>query len=267
MNSSMKLLTSVCCMFLVSTAGAQILQNWQFDDADSTTIDGAANEVGGGASWGDGSGSTPTVQSGQLDLAVNLDGTWYADIADITSGIYQLDVTGVTFGSISGGSNDHFSFGFTENTGSTNERSWDVLGSNSRDRAIFVLGNENDSGGLDALGFSQGTTFQTSATDLTSDFTGTFDFRILWDATNQTVDFSYQRNGGGYSAMGSQLSYTDTDAVGYLILDFDMNNSTGSDSAQLGAVTLAVIPEPSSLLLMGIAGILGVSLLRRRGSR
>jgi len=254
-------------ILLTMTAGtfasAQVIEDWQFGDANGTGLSSAANSVGT-TSWGSGSGSEPTVQSGQLDIAVTLDGTWYADVADISSGIYQLDVTGVTFGSISGGSNDHFSFGFTEDTGSSNERSWDVLGSNSRDKAMFVLGNENDSGGLDALGFSQGTTFQTSATDLTSDFTGTFDFRILWDATNQTVDFSWQRNGGGYSAMGSQLSYLDTDAVGYLLLDFDMNNSTGSDSAQLGAVTLTAIPEPSSLLMVGLAGIMGFLTLRRR---
>lgn len=249
-------------------AAVVVIDDWQFADTAGTLLSSATNSAGT-TSWAlPASGTNPVTNgSGQLQFgAVNSSagGLQYADIANLTTGTYQLDVVGITFnnGALTGGTDDFVAFGLVDDTGSTNGRSFSVAGSNSRDKVFFVLGNENNSSGVDMRVVSHGVE-QTLSRDLTTGFGGTYDVRVILNATDKSGSVLLQVSGGGYTQVGPQFTYTDTDPAALLLLNYSLNNfnNIGNDFARVDRVTLSAVPEPASLGLLALGSI---ACLRRR---
>ena len=73
------------------------------------------------------------------------------------------------------------------------------------------------------------------------------------------MDFNAVWSGGGYAALTGTRTSTDGDF--YVRIDLS-TASAPANSLELGAVTVTVVPEPASLALLAVGGV--VFLRRRR---
>lgn len=250
-----KIIVTTLTLLGFGLANAQVIHQWNFNDTAGTSHTAAVDSVGSMtfSTNSNGAGNWTTNGSGQLTGGGGTIGN--ADIVNISTGIYQMDLTGVTFTALTGGTDDWGIFGM-RSFNSSNITGFNGTNSSGANQAIIVFGNENNGSGLDFEVINNGTS--TLVNDVTSDFTGTFDFRVVIDFDNDTADYLWQRNGGGYSSIVSQQS----NAVA-IIDALTLGGSTFSDTISIDQVTFSAIPEPSTLLLMGVA-LGSLAIFRRR---
>jgi hypothetical protein len=242
---------------LALSAGAQTLSQWNFNDTAGTDLGSAVDSIGSATFSGNlgGGGTWDTNGSGQL---TGLGRIGNADIADQTTGIYQFDLTGVTLTSFSGGTDDTVAFGI-RSFSSGNNTGFNGDGASSSNIAVIVFGNENDSGGLDMEIIDNNASVGT-VTDATTDFTGTFDFRITLDLDSNAANYYWQRNGGGYNTIVSQ-QFNNPASLNFLFL---ASNGFGAD-ASIDTATWSAVPEPSTYALFaGGLALLSIMIRRRR---
>lgn len=251
------LLTSLfTCAALAASAQLVIQNQWEFNDTAGTDLGSAVDSVGSAQfNTGLGGGGTwDTNGSGQL---TGLGRFGQASISGPTTGIYQLDLKGVTLSSFSGGTDDVVAFGLRSFASNNNVAAFGGATS-SADQATIVFGNENDSGGLDIQVYDNGADLGLQ-TDVYN-FSSTFDFRILRDLDNDTADYLIQVDGGGYTPIVSQQF--NSAAVNLLAIG---SNGFGA-TVGVDEVTWTAVPEPSTYaIILGVMA-LGVVWYRRRRS-
>lgn len=254
-----KIISIATTLLFAGIVNAQVINQWNFADTAGTSHTAAVDSVGSTtfSTQVNGAGNWTTNGSGLLTGGGGTIGN--ADIADVSTGVYQMDLTGVTFTSLSGGTDDWGVFGLRSGASSSTFlstiSSFDNL-SPSFDQAVLVFGNENNSSGLDLRVIDNGTA--TLVNDVTANFTGTFDFRILIDLTNDTADYLWQVNGGGYNTIVSQQ----LNAVASINI-LALGGSTFSDTISIDQASWAAIPEPSTFMLVGLA-LGALAIFRRR---
>jgi hypothetical protein len=250
------LIASLLSFATLAASGQVILHQWDFSDTAGTDISAVSDSVGS-LSFGTATNNPGNWTTNGTGLLTGGDGGHgHADITNINSGVYQFDLTGVTFTALSGGTDDSIAFGLRSFT-SGNITRFEVAGDSSSNQSVLVIGNENGSSGLDFRVIDNNVA--TLVSDATSDFTGTYDFRILLDFDNDTADYLYQLNGGGFTNIVSQ-QFNAVAAIDNLYF----SGSTFSDTISINQATFTQVPEPSTYaLLLGVL-VLGLALMRRR---
>jgi hypothetical protein len=141
------LLTCAALAGAASIAGAAVvIEQWDFNDDSGTTMSNVTNSVGS-TSWADDITAVSTDGSGYLtNTNTSSGGTSNADIADLSSGVYELTMTGVDFTGLSGGTDDFVGIGFRNGTSTA---TWST---SSFDRVTLMVGNiDNDTTSWDAV--------------------------------------------------------------------------------------------------------------------
>lgn len=257
-HMNQRALLALLPVFAASVASAQVvIHNWEFNDPSGTDLAAAADSVGSALFNQDagGGGTWETNASGSLS---GLGRIGNADISDVTSGVYQLDLTGVTMSNMAGGTDDVVFFAL-RSFSSGNNTGFSGAGSSSSNQAVIVFGNENDSGGLDVEVIDNNVSLGLSR-DVTTDFSGTFDLRIVLDMDNDSANYFYQQNGGGYTQIVAQ-QFNGAGTITHLALG---SNGFGA-TVNIDTVTFTAVPEPSTYaLLSGMVVLAGILMRRRR---
>jgi len=246
---------------LALNAGAQVLNQWNFSDTSGTSLTAAGDSVGS-ATFSNGTNGGGTFQTNGSGFLVGSNRMGNADIADQTTGIFQYDLTGITFTAGYGttSADDSFFFGIRDSASSTITNF--TSNSGSFDEAVIVIGNDDSAAGVDWTVYDNGSNVG-SGTNLggSTDFSGTWDFRIVLDLDNDTADYFYQVNGGGYNTIVSQ-QFNGVGTITHIALGSVVSFN---DTVSIDQATWSAVPEPSAYAL--IAGTLALSwiMVRRRG--
>lgn len=242
------------------TAQASTLMQFDFDDNAGTELQQASPTTGN--SWGtafahpvsevDGSGNfVITGDFGSTDTVLL---TSAFDTAASTD-IYELIFSGVTMSNLSG--NDSLVFAYRTSGSGT------ALPGSSSTRAWMRIGDfAGTTGTLDIEAGPDRDNLQRTGTDLVST-ANSFDFIAQWDTGNDTLRFFYDI-GTGRNQIGSDLASVDG-TISHIGMYANVSDSGAGDSISIDSISLIAIPEPGTLVLVGIA--LGVLAIFRRRLR
>jgi len=246
--------TALTTMALVTVwVNAQtVVQDWQFNDANGTTLNNAANSVGGGNSFDTDLSGVETDGSGLLTVnnAGSTANSWL-DTANLgyTTGQYLIEANIASWNLNTDNGASGLYVGFMDgNNNTTVTADFNIISNGTNMILASRIGDTTRSGS---------TNFALSGSDLT--------IRVLVDldaGTSGEVTTSYD--------LGSTGTFTDIvtgeSLNGRSLVDFrfrqSANWSGASDSLSMDYLTITQIPEPSSIFLL--ASGLTLCLLHRR---
>ncbi len=245
-------LLAILAVGAAAPASAQTIVNqWLFNDVSGTDLGAAVASVGS-ATFSSNLGGGGTWQTNGSGLLSGQGRIGNADVADFSTGIYQYDLVGVTMTTMSGATDDSVFFGLRSFSAATNTS---FTSSSGSDQATIVFGNENNTGGLDFRIYNA--TVGSAIINTSLSFSDTYDFRIILDLDNNTADYLYQANGGGYTSIIAQQ----VNAVATITF-LGLGSNALNETVNINQAQLSAIPEPSTALML-LSG-LGVLALRRR---
>jgi hypothetical protein len=236
--------------------------SYTFDEVLGTSLTGTSPSAGS-INWSSNLTNVATNGLGSLVNTGSSGGASHLDIADLSSGVYHLKLSGVQFAGIGGGSDDVVGLAF---------RSFDsgaIVGGSSSDTLGLVVGNINNGGELDAVLRVNGSDFAT-----VNDFAntaGSYDFYIQFDLDNDLGSIFYD-SGSGVMQLGPSLTGVTNAAIqvgfSHSVVDFGGGDQilVGGLSLNEGPLPLAPVPEPSTYALFAGLGAL-VLIWRRRRTR
>jgi hypothetical protein len=243
---------------VASLASAQtILQQWNFNDANGTGLSSATNSISGGATFATNITGVTTNGNGSLVIASNTTGAGarsFADIPDLTTGIYQIDVliAGWNFtGSPTSG--PLLEIGFSGSTANANSSRVAHLYFESTAMQTILAGVAAGTGSSSTPGAQDKFFGLVQTTPI--NFRLTVDF----DARTYTIGTSADN----YSVVsGGTIATTPASHIQIRALDNFAIGGTGF--LAIDSITLAPIPEPSAAAGLAGLGALGLVLFRRR---
>jgi hypothetical protein len=252
-----KLKTSLLALttaMALSTAHAQIVQQWLFNDGTNLTT--TSNSIVGGKSWA----SNPvgySVSGGLLSITSNTLASAGAEsftatpALGYTSSIYQID-TRLSWNIVTNADDQLFHIGFMNNN--TTETTTDI---SVEYRTATGLVNV----------YSRA--FPTSATVVhTQMYSGYelsesgIDLRLIVNFDTNTREI-LRHDGSGYVSIGSAAISSARDGNYMRIRAAGVWNGTG-EFMRVDNITVTAIPEPGTLALVGLSGVAILMGLRRR---
>lgn len=257
---------------LIAGSYADILEDWQFDDANNTALNAVANDGTVGTSWSFGG---PRTQAGNLNIGDTKYYKWdvgtaqtfrNASFADLTSGqitfefvIADWDLAG-TDGLGTTGNGIKFNVGGT--TG-TMQLEFEVAQAPGTDIRVRSQNSNNGSlSGTDAqnqLGGLNLTNTASVTVQLLADLdTGAWSTRV--DAGSDGSWADLVTDGAGMASINKIQLVADGGSAGW---EYGGVAGTATEFVMIDSVTMTQIPEPATLGLVAVFGG-GVLFIRRR---
>ena len=232
----MKKIIPVLILTSAAALNAQSHQ-WNFDETNGTVLSSTVDSISGTLDFSAQANGTASTTNGS-GLLVGGFGLGHA-VVGLTTGTYQFDLTGVTVNYNAGNSfNDDWGGFGLRSFAFTNQLTFDSADSN--DAALLVFGNNDNTGGLDIRVLNNNAQ-HTLLSNVTADFSGTYDFRVVMDLDNDLASFYYQVDGGGYTTIAENLANANAANSLYLGMNSDTWNGEFMNFDQ---VTVTAVPEP-----------------------
>jgi hypothetical protein len=243
---------------ITSPLSAQILQSWQFNDVSGTNLTGVANAGPGTASFGTTIAGATTNGTGALRITSNATaaaGRSFVDIADITTGIYRIDVN-VAGWNLTGSPalGPIFEFGFSNTTTDSN---------NSRLAHLYF--EANDTGSI-VTGLARGVGSTNAGDDITFGLVQSSPVTFRLDVNFDTLSYTVSTSVDNYAfTTGGLISAPASRPATHLQFRAQDNFAiSGSTFFAVDSITLSAIPEPSTYAALAGLATLGLAVTRRR---
>jgi hypothetical protein len=251
MNKFISIATSLLFAGIIN---AQVIEQWDFNDVNGTGLTSVANSAGS-TSWAqDITGGASTDGSGFFrNTADTSENPSNADIADLSSGVYEFTAFNVDFTGLGGGTDDMVGIGFRNGSSTAG---W---GTSSFDLVTLRVGNiDNDTTNWDAIiRVNSGSGPVDTVLNDVAAYASAIDFTARYDLDNNEASFFYD-SGAGRVQIGTTISGV-TSNVSHLAFAL----GTFSNTLEVDSLALTAIPEPSTFILVGVAfGALAI--FRRR---
>lgn len=250
----------------VASASAQLIESFQFNDVASTGLTSVSNSISGGASFATNITDVTTTGSGALRIASNASGAAarsFADIADITSGIVQIDVNVAGWNLV----------GAPASNGPLLEvgLSAATTGNNAAIRTAHIFFDADSTVGATLAGVAGGTGSLSTpgSQDQVFDFasggllrTSPITFRLI--ANFDTLAYSISNSDTSYLTLSTGTMAASKGGNFLSIRALDNFALGGTGFFDIDSITLTAIPEPSSFAALAGLVTLGFAASRRR---
>ncbi len=231
---------------------ATLVQQFEFNDSNGTTLSNAANSVGGGVQYAsDLTGYV--INGGNLEISSVGDTESFSGngtALGYTSGIYQIDMT-LDWTVVDDGVDQTFHVSFMNDN--VNQTTADIS-------LEFRTGNTNVE--VNGRAFGGGT-----ETGVYSGFTlneSNIQLRSVVDFDNDTLETFYN-SGSGFVSTGTAGTISSSRNGNWLRIRTTGDWSDSGESLSVDSISYSVIPEPGSMVLVGVAflTLFGAYRLRR----
>ncbi|VGO17490.1 hypothetical protein PDESU_06086 [Pontiella desulfatans] len=264
-------MAGLTAMLLVAVSNADVLEDWQFNDANGTALNSVNNSGSVGSSWNFGG---PQTQAGSLNIG---DANYFkfnpgsgqtyrtADFAQRTSGQYifefviaDWDLAGTDgIGTVNNG----IKFNFGSATNGSAQLEFEVAQSGSND--IRVRSQNSNNGTL------SGTDSQHQLGGLNLTNTSSVTVQLLADLDTGVWSTRVDYNGSWADLVTDGTGMTSIDRI-QLVVDASNGTweyggigGTATEFIKIDSVSLTQIPEPATLGMIAVFGG-GILFIRRR---